>query len=238
MSVRSRLVSIPLVAVAVGLPVFASTVAAAATPMAVFVNEIDYDQPGSDFAEFIELAGPEGASLDGWSLVLYDGATGGSYRTVDLAGTFPDTGILTFGFSMVIQNGDPDGLALVGPAGLVEFLSYGGTFVAAGGPAAGVTSQDIGVKEVAGSLGLSMQRVGEGSVAADFSWVAAAPSRDLVNEGQLFVEPVEPAEPAEPAEPRACDVAQRPDVRPGAAGRNPHGADHPGRDHGCAPSAA
>ena len=47
-----------------------------------------------------------------------------------------------------IQNGSPDGLALVGPGDAVmQFLSYEGTLVAVGGPADGMTSTDIGVNE-------------------------------------------------------------------------------------------
>ena len=63
-----------------------------------------------------------------------------------------------------IQNGSPDGVALVSPGGLVEFLSYEGTFTAAGGAATGVTSTDIGVTEVGTEpLGLSLQRNGTGT---------------------------------------------------------------------------
>ena len=47
-----------------------------------------------------------------------------------------------------IQNGSPDGVALVDDNGvLVEFLSYEGVFAATNGPAAGITSIDIGVSE-------------------------------------------------------------------------------------------
>lgn len=36
----------------------------------IYINEIDYDQPGTDDREFIELAGPDGASPDGYEMVL------------------------------------------------------------------------------------------------------------------------------------------------------------------------
>ncbi len=49
---------------------------------------------------------------------------------------------------MEIQNGSPDGVALVMPDDtVVQFLSYEGTFVAAGGAADELTSTDIGVAE-------------------------------------------------------------------------------------------
>ncbi len=71
-----------------------------------------------------------------------------------------------------IQNGAPDGLALVeGSGDLVQFLSYEGIFTAADGPAAGVTSQDIGVAETsATAVGQSLQLQGSGTQAGDFAW--------------------------------------------------------------------
>ena len=70
-----------------------------------------------------------------------------------------------------IQNGNPDGIALVDAAGtVVEFISYGGTFTAASGPAAGRTSTDIGVTQSGSALGLSLQR------GADGTWNPPAPS--------------------------------------------------------------
>ena len=40
----------------------------------VFINEFHYDNAGGDVNEGIELAGPEGTDLAGWSLVLYNGS--------------------------------------------------------------------------------------------------------------------------------------------------------------------
>src|ERR671928_182837 len=49
------------------------------------INEIDYDQPGTDTAEFIELKnnGANGVNLDPYSLVLVNGNGGGAvpYQT-------------------------------------------------------------------------------------------------------------------------------------------------------------
>lgn len=116
----------------------------------VFVSEVHYDNAGGDENEAFEVSGPAGASLDGWSLVLYNGNGGSSYGEIALSGALPDCGVgrgLVFPFSG-IQNGSPDGFALVDPSGVVvEFLSYEGVFEAADGPAAGLTSSDIGVAE-------------------------------------------------------------------------------------------
>ena len=51
----------------------------------VFINEIHYDNTGTDANEFIEIAGPAGTNLAGYSLVLYNGegtAPGQSYNTL------------------------------------------------------------------------------------------------------------------------------------------------------------
>jgi len=58
-----------------------------------------------------------------------------------------------------IQNGSPDGFALIEGTQVLEFLSIEGTFVAQDGAAAGMLSTDIGVQEFGDTLeGLSLQR--------------------------------------------------------------------------------
>lgn len=42
-------------------------------PLEPWINEIDYDSPGSDTGEFIELAGPAGKSLGGYHVVSVEG---------------------------------------------------------------------------------------------------------------------------------------------------------------------
>ena len=47
----------------------------------VFINEIHYDNIGTDSGEFIEIAGPAGTNLAGYSIVLYNGSPAGAvYR--------------------------------------------------------------------------------------------------------------------------------------------------------------
>jgi len=124
---------------------------------AVRISEFHYDNAGTDVDEKVEISGPAGTSLVGWQLVLYNGAAASRapYTTTALTGTIPatcgDRGVVVISYpSNGIQNGDPDGLALVRPGGnVVEFLSYGGNFVAASGPAVGMRSTDIGIKETA-----------------------------------------------------------------------------------------
>jgi hypothetical protein len=86
-----------------------------------------------------------------------------------------------------IQNGAPDGLALVDEQGdLVQFLSYEGSFSAVAGPAAGELSQPIGVSQSSSTpAGAALQATGPGQGAADFVWIATSGNtRGSVNTGQ------------------------------------------------------
>lgn len=133
----------------------------------VVISEIHYDNVGTDANESVEITGPAGTSLAGWTVVLYNGSNGTSYGTINLAGTIADEGdgfgALCFTLPVNgLQNGAPDGLALVdGSSSLLEFLSYEGSFTAVGGPANGITSTDIGVTETSATLTTeSLQRTG------------------------------------------------------------------------------
>ena len=142
---------------------------------AIWIGEIHYDNVGDDTDEGIELRGAPGAGLDGWSVVLYNGNGGRSYGAVSLAGEVPASGALWVPVEG-LQNGSPDGLALVGPDGaVVSFLSYEGVLTAADGPAAGQRSADIGVQQRSDSpVGRALARE-----ARDAPWrpAAASPGR-------------------------------------------------------------
>ena len=151
-------------------------------------NEIHYDNAGTDFNEGVEIAGPSGMSLDGWQVVAYNGSGGSAYKTIDLSGSLGGSG---FGFAWIavsgLQNGSSDGIALVDPDGnVVQFLSYEGSLTAADGPAASLTSDDIGVSESSStSSSQSMQLIGSGSEYGDFSWSAnRSANRGQENSGQ------------------------------------------------------
>jgi endonuclease/exonuclease/phosphatase family metal-dependent hydrolase len=166
----------------------------------VFINELHYDNASTDVGEAIEIAGPAGTDLTGWSLVLYNGSTGASYNTTNLSGLIPNQqdGLGTVAVSISgIQNGAPDGIALVDAgSNVVQFLSYEGAFTAVGGPADSMTSTDIGVVEGSSTLaGDSLQLTGSGSGYLDFSWTTPqANTFGAVNTGQTFAggQPVGP----------------------------------------------
>lgn len=140
-----------------------------------WISELHYDNAGGDVGEFVEIGGPAGVDLAGWTVVGYNGRDGRPYAEVALGGVIPaqggGQGALAFDFPSM-QNGDPDGLALVDPAGrLVELISYEGTLTAVDGPAGGVTSDDIGVTEGSGTpAGHALAR------AADGTWSGPRPA--------------------------------------------------------------
>jgi hypothetical protein len=111
----------------------------------LLINEVDYDQPGDDTAEFIELYNPNATPVDlsGYVIVLVNGNTSTApalYQTplsgIALSGTLPGNGyavvsnagvvvpagvlnIVSFGVNGTIQNGGNDGVQLRTSAGVV-----------------------------------------------------------------------------------------------------------------------
>ncbi len=169
-----------------------------ATP--IFINEIHYENKGGDTGEAIEIAGPAGSDLNDWKLVLYNGNGRKSYDSITLTGSIADqqSGFGTLSFLIdPIQNGPPDGLALVDSSNtVVQFLSYEGFFTATNGAASGTTSIDIGVSESSSTpIGHSLQLFGNGRVYEDFSWaVPQSATPGGINTGQSFT-PVPTPEP-------------------------------------------
>jgi len=68
--------------IAIGVAVVLGATAANAS---VVINEVDYQNPATNQTEWIELLGPAGTDLMGWSLVLKNDA-GTTYNTVALSG--------------------------------------------------------------------------------------------------------------------------------------------------------
>ena len=169
----------------------------------IFLNELHYDNVSSDAGEFIEvIVGPNfpGAIAD-VEITLYNGNNSLTYGAHGLD-TFTLDKTAASGhriFSKAIsgiQNGDPDGIAIVHNASVLQFLSYEGTMLAMNGPANGITSTDIGVSQSPNSLPLGEQSLGltgRGGSAADFSWVrfAGPYTQGDSNEGQSFSAPAE-----------------------------------------------
>ena len=125
------------------IPLSVAPVLAVSTTLVI--NEIDYDQPSTDTAEFLEIknVGLSGVDLDPYTVVLLNGATAGSaYLTVDLPAVvlasgdyyvicgnaantancdldvMPDTNL--------IQNGAPDAAAIRLGETTIDTVSYEG----------------------------------------------------------------------------------------------------------------
>ena len=133
------------------------------------INEIHYDDLRMDDGEFVEIRVQNGYDVSDLSLVLYNGKEGlqNMYRIItegpfgfELASSDASYDYYVWNSEMNgIQNGSPDGFALIEGTQVLEFLSIEGTFVAQDGAAAGMLSTDIGVQEFGDTLeGLSLQR--------------------------------------------------------------------------------
>lgn len=135
----------------VGFGVFTARSASAQ----LVINEIDYDQILTDTQEYVEIKNVSAAPvpLAGLALVFINGANSTEYRRVDISmvsatlmpgqylvvrssNVVPAQGSLSVilpGASDQIQNGSPDGVALINTVSLtvLDSLSYEGSIVAA-----------------------------------------------------------------------------------------------------------
>lgn len=137
-------------------------------PAAPRINEIHYDNVGTDAGEFVEVRVAAGSDVSGLLVELYNRNSGSTYGSTALSGlSMTSDGEYDYYLWNLrangIQNGAPDGVALSENGTLIEFLSYEGSFTAANGSAAGTASTDIGVVEAGNdAVGLSLQRIGDG----------------------------------------------------------------------------
>lgn len=157
-----------------------------------FINEVHYDNAGSDTGEAVEVAALGGTDLTKFQLVFYNGLNGQQYGSASFSSSATSTegnwGFVSTSFAG-IQNGAPDAIALINESGsVIDFISYKGTMTAVDGPASGQTSNDIGVSESGSTpIGYSLQKSGSGCSSAEFSWQSPSPdSFENVNVGQVF----------------------------------------------------
>ena len=102
-------------------------------PAKLVINEVDYDQVGADGDGFVEIhnAGAGAADLANVALVAVNGGDGTEYDREPLTGTLAPGAHLAI--AIELQNGAPDGLALVDTAAsaLLDAFSYEGAITAA-----------------------------------------------------------------------------------------------------------
>ena len=128
---------------------------AGSPPSGAFINEIHYDNDGSDSGEFVEIVLGPGyvGALSDIELVLYNGNGGASYGSSHMLDSFTLGTTTASGhqvFSKLIsgiQNGSPDGMALVVDGVVSEFISYEGSFTATNGIADTMVSTDVGASQ-------------------------------------------------------------------------------------------
>jgi hypothetical protein len=95
------------------------------------LNEVDYDQVGTDANGFVEIKniGAAAADLSTVDLVAVNGGDSSEYDRVALTGTLAAGAHLAV--AIELQNGAPDGLALLDGATLLDAFSYEGAITAA-----------------------------------------------------------------------------------------------------------
>lgn len=174
-----------------GLSAFVVPAAHAVT--GVFLSEIHYDDSTANDAggvgEFVEVTAPAGTNLDGWQVVLVNGNGSTAYRTDNLGGVVADqaggwgTHVVAYPATTtggILQNGSPDGVALVNAAGtVVEFVSYEGPMTATlGTPPAPVSSVDTGAAVESNTTPGTdtLQRQGDGTWAGPVTNTKGAPN--------------------------------------------------------------
>ncbi len=168
-----------------------------------WVNEVHYDNTGSDVGEFIEIVIENAADytpLTDFTVTLYNGGDGTAYSSFNIDTSDPMMDSSTVGdFSFYaytfppngIQNGSPNGISLDYKGTAIQFLSYEGTFTATDGVAQGIESSDIMVSESeTTTAGTSLQLCCDGFVYEDMIWQSSAPeTKGSSNNSQVL--PVE-----------------------------------------------
>ncbi len=168
------------------------TVSSTSHASITFINEFHYDNDGPDIGEGVEIAGSAGQSLEGWSVLFYNGNNGEVYKSETLSGSIDDEGdgFGALAFSVDgLQNGPADGIALVdADSNVIEFISYEGSLLATNGAATGLNSVDVGIAEPMNlESGFSIQRTGSGLLSDNFDWEIQSASFGLINNEQEFV---------------------------------------------------
>lgn len=152
------------------------------------INEVDYDQVGADANGFVEIHNTGGAAADlsNVDLVAVNGGDGAEYDRVALTGTLAAGGYLAV--AIELQNGAPDGIALLEGSTLLDALSYEGAITAATiggqtynlveGAALPVTVEDSNT--VAGSLIRNPNGKDTNDAASDFAFTTTV-TREAAN---------------------------------------------------------
>ena len=164
----------------------------------LIINEIDYDQPSTDAAEYVELAGPAG-TYNNVVVDLVNGNDGASYKTITVGNITLTNETDGYGFYVIgvagvtnvdftvtpatnlIQNGAPDGVQLKVDGVIVDAVAYEGALNDLSGSPMEVASTDSDDKWV-GAADTSLSRIG----LDNSPWAATANTPGAINTGQIL----------------------------------------------------
>lgn len=147
------------------------------TAQNLIINEIDYDQPGTDTAEFIELLNADVTSIDlsNYEVELVNGSNGVVYQTITLPNvnlasgdyfvicannsTTPNCDLQVSPSTNLVQNGGPDAVAIkFNGTTIIDAVSYEGNTAAPYTEGSGVGLEDIG-----GEVAMGISRFPDGT---------------------------------------------------------------------------
>jgi len=173
----------------------------------IVINEFDYDQVGSDTAEFIELfnSGNDTVSLENYSIDLINGSNLSVYRSIDLSGFSVSTNdyfVICGDASLVancdysftstsgwIQNGSPDAIGLYDDGNLLDFVAYEGVMLP-------YTADDALTVEDNNGTTVSVSRFFYNNNALDYDLGCITPgSQNISGSGDCSMSPVGPVSP-------------------------------------------
>lgn len=167
----------------------------AKSPIA-WINEIHYDNAGTDQNEFVEVVviDPENYYLGDLALYMYNGYDGKCYclDTVDefdLCGRFDQYQFYVW-YHHGIQN-DTEGMQLVFKDTTLDILAYEGSFIGATDPGTGLEFPDICVCEPSSSTPTNSIYL-SGTQGSEWIYGTATPGQ--INPGQSFSESSSPIE--------------------------------------------
>lgn len=119
---------------------FGCAAGACSVPTGVVISEVYYDAVGADDDTFVEVHGPAGLSLDGFTLYGVNGNNGSTYQTITLSGVIDSDGLFVIANSNAAswlgdeadllddgvdyQNG-PDSVVLAWDGHVVDAVAYG-----------------------------------------------------------------------------------------------------------------
>jgi len=161
------------------------------------INEFHYDNSAADNNEFVEIVVRNAQDHDLSKLLcyLYNGFNGEYYASKKVSyfdeGSSLDNMTFYTWYPSSIQNGSPDGIAIVYNDSVVQCISYEGNFTASNGPCSGSDFHDIEVSETSSTSDIESCYL---TGTADFTWTTGSATPGSINTSQKFTDDATPVE--------------------------------------------